>query len=352
MLGSPNDRTRRGIGVVFAFVIWVVTIALVFAMMQAGAQHGAIGGATRTQALRVLLFAGESALIEAASTIRRACESSSGVMKRVYAGATSGDAHDPNASRAAYQAMTDAGLLSIGPVRFETKSRLHDPAFPDGLLIDLLVRVECAAGGQRTARTLRRRYAAKILIAMALATAVISGAIMLYSFSNRSMGVTASSRALQTATFVEEIVTADLHRVAPSKGGPLRFYPDKPSRLGFYVYDPASQDGATIGIRAVQYLVNDKQHLVREFDSRLEPVGVSPITSIEFFPFTCATGTRVRVNMAVGREKDEPAGPPMIHSFVVRLSKPRALPVVDTKLISDFQKTEDKPTGQRLPRID
>ena len=196
----------------------------------------------------------------------------------------------------------------------------------------------------------------EIMVACALGTAIFAGAIAVYNLSNRSRGVTASARALETATLLEEMITTDLHRLVKVGAGPLRFYPDRPSKLAFFAYDPdGAAGGASVPFRAVAYTLADgasektPQFLQREWNAKVESVGLSPLTSAAFVPFMSPTGPLVRVTLTVGRDATDPAGPPLVHTFLARYPSPSDTSGVDFEPRSDFRNKDDAPQGQRLP---
>jgi hypothetical protein len=132
-------------------------LALIYALVQSQAQRGAYTGVVRTVALRTLLFAGQSALTEAAHAIRHPPPAGSGPLGAIEGGSTSGTALEPEATRAKYKGPIDAGLLTIGPVEFDVVSR--PPSLPSEKpwLIDLTVRVSYTMAGVKLSRLLRRR---------------------------------------------------------------------------------------------------------------------------------------------------------------------------------------------------
>ena len=159
----------------------------------------------------------------------------------------------------------------------------------------------------------------EVIVSMALMTIVLAGAWLMFSFSDRSRGVTATARALQTAMLIEETLTNDLARLVKN-GGAFRFDPDHTNWITFTVVDPRHQtpDG-TIGVRAVRYLLDPASSLLkRKYGDANDSIGTSPLVSIEFLPFRSLTGTLLRVNLTVGRTKDDPEGPPFFHTFLAR----------------------------------
>lgn len=158
----------------------------------------------------------------------------------------------------------------------------------------------------------------EMIVAMGLMTIVTSGAWLVFSFSDKSRGVTATARALQTAMLIEEHITNDLARLVKN-GAPFRFDPDKTGWIAFYVVDPqhTPADGK-VGVRGVRYTLEPGQLLRRQYGDRNDPIGTSPLSSIEFLPFRGLTGVMLRVNMTVGRTKDDPEGPPLFLTFLAR----------------------------------
>lgn len=190
---------------------------------------------------------------------------------------------------------------------------------------------------------------AEILVATALTTVVIGGAMMIYHLSARSRGVTAAAQGLSTAMIIEETITADLRRLIQVAPAPVRFGPDG-SRLAFFACDPASAQGPVLGVRGVRYSIAAKGGLLeREWAGEVHAVGSSPLTSLAFLPFRSPTGPMVRVNLEVGRTPGEPDGPPVIHSFLAPIASARRRENLQLKLLSKFQSEADLPGEQELP---
>ena len=190
----------------------------------------------------------------------------------------------------------------------------------------------------------------EILIATAIGSLVFTTAIMIFNYSGRSQGVTAAARALQTATLVEEQMTDDIHRAVLAKGGWIRYDEDRFSSLAFYAIDPAQVRSNPIQVKAVRYSLTDPpSYLKREWNARVESVGVSPLTSVRFVPFRSSTGPMVRVNLWVGRDPTDPPGPPIAHTFLLRLAGTSNLPTLAMKLTADFLDAGHAPNGQKLP---
>jgi prepilin-type N-terminal cleavage/methylation domain-containing protein len=196
----------------------------------------------------------------------------------------------------------------------------------------------------------------EVLIAMSLMTLVLSGAWMVFHLGDRSRGVTASARALQTAMLVQEHFTNDLARLI-AKGMPFRFDPQATGTIGFYVIDPQHTPATgQVGIRSVKYVHPPKlpngahQLLQRTYAGKTESIGASPLVSAAFLPYTSLTGPMIRVNLIVGRTQDDPDGPPLDHTFVARPSMSSAAMLLDLAKLSDFDPA-DRPSerGEKLP---
>lgn len=188
----------------------------------------------------------------------------------------------------------------------------------------------------------------EVLIAAALGTVVLTAAWSMFQLGDRSRGVTASARALQTAMLIQEHVTNDLSRMVPL-GVPFRYDPKKPHEIGFHVIDPAHTAGLRIGVRAVGYRFEGKDTLLlREYGAEESPVGPSPLTTIAFLPHVGATGPMVRVQLAVGRTPDDPPGPAIPHTFLVRPANPRATPGLTLEPLSGFMR-DAAPAAEQPP---
>lgn len=193
----------------------------------------------------------------------------------------------------------------------------------------------------------------EILVAAALMTVVFSGAWMLWSLGDRSRGVTATARALQTATLIQERLTNDIARMI-SRGAPFYFEPEneKGRTLGFYVVDGShAPPTGEIRVRSVLYrLPGDNALIEREYDARVESIGTSPLVDAQFRPFASASGPMVRVVLKVGRTRDDPAGPPYVHTFLVRPELRGASDRLPVKPLSDFiVRPEPREGSQNLP---
>ncbi|MBI4861101.1 MAG: prepilin-type N-terminal cleavage/methylation domain-containing protein [Candidatus Riflebacteria bacterium] len=190
----------------------------------------------------------------------------------------------------------------------------------------------------------------EILVSAAILTVLIGAAIMVYNLSHRYRGVTTSARSLQTATMIEEVISTDLRRVVQAGPSPVRFWPDRPSRLAFLACDTDASKGKELKIRAVRYSLDKAPGMLqREWDGQARSVGLSPLTSISFLPFAGPTGPMVRVTLDVGRDPDEPAGEPIAYSFLTPIASPRQREPIPMKLVTGFVDKEDGPATQRLP---
>lgn len=113
--------------------------------------------------------------------------------------------------------------------------------------------------------------------------------------------------------------------------------PKNPAEIGFWVVDPAHVAAREIGVRAVGYRLAAKDTLlVREYAAEESSIGPSPLTTIAFLPYAGATGPMVRVQLSVGRTKDDPPGPPVTHTFLVRPANPRATPALALRPLTGF----------------
>lgn len=155
MRASSISTDRAGIGAMVAFVLWVVTIALIYALMQGQAQSGALTGVVRVNGLRTVVLAGQSALAETSYVLRHPPDGGSNVLKGIEGGSASGQAHDPAATRLLYEDDVNAGRLTIEPIKYEVALKAPKPSDP--WHIDLTVRVTNVFAGTKITRQLRRR---------------------------------------------------------------------------------------------------------------------------------------------------------------------------------------------------
>jgi hypothetical protein len=194
--------------------------------------------------------------------------------------------------------------------------------------------------GQRRGATL-----VEVLVGAGLLLIVMTGSFTVLHMGGRARGVTASAESLRTALAVQERIEADLASLVRVDGQTVRWWSDRRARLAFYVFDPEPARGASpdeVGVRAVRYaLARPGQMLRRESGGREGPVGSTPLTAIEFLPFTSPTGPLLRVNITIARGPDEPAGPPLTHTFLARIPAPRGARGVSVAIRSDFSDPAD-----------
>ena len=137
-------------------------------------------------------------------------------------------------------------------------------------------------------------------------------------------------------------MTNDLARMI-SVGEPLHFEPEteKGRKLGFYVVDGSHvPPSGEVGVRAVLYqLTGDNKLMEREYDKLVSTIGSSPLVDAQFRPFHSTVGMMVRVVLTVGRTKDDPEGPPYIHTFLVRPDLRGSSTRLPVKPLSEFINT-------------
>lgn len=191
---------------------------------------------------------------------------------------------------------------------------------------------------------------AEILVATALMTAVVGSAMLLYNLSGKSRGATAAAQGLSTAMIIEETILSDLRRLIQVGPSPVRFWADNPARLAFVAIDLSGPAGATLSARPVRYSISPTTKLLeRAWGAQVRAVGSSPLASLSFHPFNSPTGPMIRVNLEIGRAPDEPAGPPVVHSFLAPISSPRRRENLQIKLVEKFPDPGDLPIDQALP---
>jgi hypothetical protein len=149
--------SRRGLGAIVAFVIWVIAITLIYAMSQSQAQSGALSGVIRAAGLRVMQWAGRSALNEVAFKVRRPASGDPAVMRAFQSG-TAPSPMDPVGTRELYRPMVDRGELVIHPVDSRLVSRPAEPLSTGPWQFDFSVKVEYKLAGVKLTRQLRRRH--------------------------------------------------------------------------------------------------------------------------------------------------------------------------------------------------
>lgn len=143
-----------------AFVIWVVTIALVYALMVGQSQSGALTGVVRVSGMRTVVLAGQSALAEAAYVLAHPTDGASTVLEAIQGGTASGVAHQPDATRQLYDVDVKAGRLTIEPVQFAVAKKPAGAGEP--YHIDLTVRITTVFAGTKISRQVRRRVLGEI----------------------------------------------------------------------------------------------------------------------------------------------------------------------------------------------
>jgi hypothetical protein len=154
-----NDR--KGVGVVVVLVVWVVTIALIWALMQGQATSGALSGVIRVSGLTIVSLAAESALDEASIVLRNPAGESSPVLDGIKTGSGGGDAHDPTVTRELFAQESGAGL-AIEKVRYKVVHK-GDEKGRDPWLFDLSVRVTFTSGNASMSRQVSRRHSGKLI---------------------------------------------------------------------------------------------------------------------------------------------------------------------------------------------
>lgn len=121
----------------------------------------------------------------------------------------------------------------------------------------------------------------EILVTVTVFVVVFAAAVMIWNLSNRSRGVTATARALQTALLIQEQIADDLGRLIRAGPSPLRFSEDKQDRLSFYTVDPVASLGQKLVIRGVAYARDPVSgYLRRIVGADHQSVGVSPLTPL------------------------------------------------------------------------
>jgi hypothetical protein len=148
-------------GAIVLFVIWVIAIALVYALSQSQAQSGALSGVVRVAGLRSVQWAARSALNEAA--FKLALPPQGGAPDRMQQLRTGGTPPplDPAATREAYANAVSRGEITIGDVSVRLAGAPPSATSTAPVPIDLSVRVEYKVAGAKLARTVRRRHLAR-----------------------------------------------------------------------------------------------------------------------------------------------------------------------------------------------
>lgn len=147
-------------GAIVAFVIWVISLVLVYALSQSQAQGDALNGVIRAAGLRSLQWAGRSALNEVDFKVRRPHLSGGpGAMRAIQQGGTPAPT-DAVVTQGLYADRIASGELTISPVelRLVTPVRAKDSKEP--WFIDMSVQVTFRMGRTKLERKLRRRLVA------------------------------------------------------------------------------------------------------------------------------------------------------------------------------------------------
>lgn len=153
---ASRSADRRGQGVVVIFVVWVIAIALVYALSQSQAQGDALNGAVRVIGLRSVQWAARSALNEVAFRIQRPVPGAPDVMDVLHGGGTPSPL-DPVVTREIYAPAIARGEIAVAEVEVKLVGGTHPPDSDDPWFFDMSVRVEYRAGRAKLGRTLRRR---------------------------------------------------------------------------------------------------------------------------------------------------------------------------------------------------
>jgi hypothetical protein len=94
---------------ILAFVLWVLSLAFLYAMVQSQTGGDAVAGAARIAHNRVAIFAGQSALEEATHVARTPVGSQPSVLDELQNGSRGGVVGDPAATRDAYGPLAQTG---------------------------------------------------------------------------------------------------------------------------------------------------------------------------------------------------------------------------------------------------
>lgn len=193
---------------------------------------------------------------------------------------------------------------------------------------------------------------AELMVSLSIGVVIFGAALLIWNFSNRSRGVTATARALQTALFIEEQLCADLGRLVQAGESALHCPQGKTPRLSFYALDARAATGLVLPVRGITYALDGAPGLLtRECDRAVESLGSSPLTSVAFNAFQGAAGPLLRVTLTVGREPGEPPGPPTVHSFLARIPVAPPAEGLEIKVLSPFSRPEDEPPADDLPDL-
>lgn len=146
-------------------MLWVISLALFYALMLSRASSGATVGVLRVAFRRTMLTAGRSALDEASFALRHPLDGQAPALRAMQSGGRTGTAFEPRLTRDAYRPLIDGGRLDIGAVTYQVVSRPSSDEATGPWQIDLSVGLGASvgpAGGLRVTRTLTRRMHARL----------------------------------------------------------------------------------------------------------------------------------------------------------------------------------------------
>jgi hypothetical protein len=146
-------------GAIVAFVIWVISLVLIYALAQSQAQGDALTGVVRAAGLRTLQWAGRSALNEVGYKVRLPREGDPRIMPTIQRGGTPA-AIEAVATRELYAAAIARGEIVIGPVETRLVTPVRDMKSKEPWFIDQTVSVQYRMGRVKLERKLRRRLVA------------------------------------------------------------------------------------------------------------------------------------------------------------------------------------------------
>ena len=148
-------------GALVAVVLWMITMAFLWALVLSQSQSSALTGVVRVSALATVLHSARSAITEASAVLRHPPDTGSPVLKGILGGQTAGDACDPAGTRALYADDVQSGALKLEAVKYVVAHRGSVTTLPgkrpDPWLIDLTARVRYAPAGTECTRQVRRR---------------------------------------------------------------------------------------------------------------------------------------------------------------------------------------------------
>lgn len=149
-------------GAILAFVIWMIAIAVIYALSQSEAQSGALTGVIRVAGLRSIQWAARSALNEAGVKLRSPGKGSD-PLAAIRSGAAPSPM-EPDATRALYEKEVARGELTIGRVTCELVGAAKKTDSEETQQIDLSVRVDYRLAGVKLSRQVRRRHTGRVYL--------------------------------------------------------------------------------------------------------------------------------------------------------------------------------------------